>query len=768
MLANEPARTRKAEDNIIKNFIHKFVPYLPIFIVLGIIMLGLTYAYGKWIQRKYQINASILIKDEKKGIDESKMLEALDIFRGKTIVENEVEVLKSRKYVKQVVYNLGLYAQISRRERFRTVSVYSSAPIKIQLKDPYSLKTTEQPISLKFNEETKEVSFDGQTVPVNKWVNTNFGEAIFFQNPAFTKTGRPYEYEVMLYDPKIIEQQILGGLLVNTENKLASVVELSIHDTDPQRGEDILNGLIDAYLKNELEEKNIIASSILSSVEDRLRYIAGQLDSVETAIQQYRTNAGIIDISSQSRLYLENVGQYDRMVQDVNVKLGVLDAVEKYVESNTTSSGLLASDLGVEDPTLSQMLNKLNDAQLQYDKLKRTTAENSPLILPIKEQIERLKPSISAIIRNQRNSLQINKNNLIASSNKYSTMLNTIPTKEKQLVEISRQQSIKNQIYGYLLERREEAALSYAAAKPDSRIIDRAEASLKPVSPKMMYLYIAALFIAGLLGLIWVVAKEGLNRTLLFRKELDDLTEMKCVGELFHAKLKDPLFYLHRPDSAISHQIKSLRNQIYFSNSSSAVPKLLVASLIKNEGKAIISANLALSLASIGKKVLLIDADNESAGITEYFNLAGKPGLVDLLNGNKLLENCTARFSENENLSILPAGNLEGGFELVNNRLSSIISSLEAQYDHIIISGSPFSTNADMQVVSKLCEMTLVVVRHGKTPLKSNILLDDEQSADFINKGAIVFNDVRKRGWLTNRFAYGSDYGYGKDMKLGD
>jgi len=766
MLSIEPARTRKAEDNIVKNFIHKFLPYLPVFILLGIVLLGLTYAYGKWIQRKYEINASILIKDEKKGIDESKMLEALDIFRGKTIVENEVEVLKSRKFVKQVVQNLGLYAKVFRKEKFRTIEVYTLSPVKIQFKNPTVIKTSETPIPLAYDEGSKEIKFDGQIIPVNKWITTRFGEAIFFMNPTFQPTGKKFKYHVMLYDPKLIEQQILGGLTVNTENKLASVVELTILDADAKRGEEILNELVNDYVKSELEEKNIVASGILASVEDRLRYIAGQLDSVETVIQQYRTNAGIIDISTQGRLYLENVGQYDRMVQEVNIKLGVLDAVEKYVESNTTSSGLLASDLGVEDPTLSQMLNKLNDAQLQYDKLKRTTAENSPLILPIKEQIDRLKPSISAIIRNQRNSLQINRNNLMASSSKYSTMLNTIPTKEKQLVEISRQQSIKNQIYGYLLERREEAALSYAAAKPDSRIIDRAEASLKPVSPKMMYLYVAALFFAGLLGVLWIVLKEGLNKSILFRREVEELTSMKCVGEVFHGNMKEPLFYVHKPDSLLVQQVKSIRNQLYFANDGSSVSKLMVCSFVPGEGKAIISSNLAISLASTGKKVLLLDVDTQTAGVTDYFNLSEKPGFIDLLNKPVTSENNIVKVSDVPNLYVLPIGkNKEQHFEIVNSNLSAVLSQLQSQFDHIIICGAPISSNPDMQVISKLCDSTLVVVRHGKTPVKSNILLDDTISADFINKGVFVFNDVRKRGWLGSRFSYGEGYGYGLDIK---
>jgi capsular exopolysaccharide synthesis family protein len=766
MFASEPVKAKKPEENIIKNFVHKFIPYLPLFAVLGILLLGLTYAYGKWIQRRYEINASILIQDEKKGIDESKMLEALDIFRGKTIVENEVEILKSRKFVKQVVQNLGLYAQVYRKERYRTASVYSLSPVKIQFREPAKLVNTEVPIPLEYDKASKAIKFDGESVPVNKWINTKYGEAIFFLNPSFKADEEAYKYEVMLFQPKMIEQQILNGLLVNTENKLASVVELTIEDADPKRGEDILNEMLDAYVKSEIEEKNILASGVLASVEDRLRYIAGQLDSVETVIQQYRTNAGIIDISTQGRLYLENVGQYDRMVQDVNIKMGVLDAVEKYVESNTTSSGLLASDLGVEDPTLSQMLNKLNEAQLQYDKLKRTTAENSPLILPIKEQIDRLKPSISAVLRNQRNSLQLTKNNLVSNSNKYSTMLNTIPTKEKQLVEISRQQSIKNQIYGYLLERREEAALSYAAARPESRIIDRAEASLKPVSPKMMYLYIAALFFAGLLGLAWIVLKEGLNKSILFRKEVEDTTSMKCIGELFHTKLSSPLFYLQQPESDIAHQIKSLRNQLFFANDGSSVPKLMVASFLPNEGKAILSSNLAISLAATGKKVLLVDADMETAGVSGYFNLESKQGLTDIINRNISVDAVVSKAAEVDNLYVLPIGNTgDSAIEFVNNKLPQLFEQLQQQFDHIIICGGPLSSNADMQVISKLCDMTLVVVRHGKTPLKSNILLDDSIASEFINKGAVVFNDVRKRGWLGGRFAYGAGYGYGIDIK---
>ncbi|WP_160290224.1 GumC family protein [Flavihumibacter solisilvae] len=740
---------------------------MPLFILSAVIFLSLAFIYSKWIQRSYEINASILIKDEKKGIDESQMLEALDIFRGKKIVENEIEVLRSRKFIKQVVNSLGLYVQVKRKEKYRTVDLYSEAPVKVLFRDPAQMKPAEK-IHFAFDEKAGSVRFGDSSYALNSWVRTKWGEAIFFRNNSNGYLPSNGEIYYVLVSPKMIEQELLSRLEVITGNKLASLVELRIKDTDPKRGEDILNELMHFYTQAEVDDKNRLAGNMLSSVEARLRYTAGQLDSVESAIQNYRTSAGVIDISEQSRLYLENVGQNERMVQELNTKLAVLDAVERYIQASTDQTAG-TSALMVDDPTLSQMLTQLNDAQQQYAKLRITTGENSPIIMNVKEQINKLKPSILGIVKSQRTNLEIGRQNLMSSGTRYSSMLRTIPGKEKQLLEISRQQSIKNQIYSYLLERREEAALSYAAAKADSRIIDVAESSIYPVSPKMRYIYLGALLFSAFAVILLVSLREGMNKKILFRKEIEQLSDIPVGTELFHSGRKKFLVYNDKEKSAVIEQIRSLRNAIAFGEKNVNHKVFYISSYTRKEGKSYVAANLACSLAATGKRTLLIDMDVDTLGNSKAFGLDVEKGFTNYLKEEGVrLDEIVHKLPDAYGLRFIPAGTMtEGGIELTSqHQLENLLRTAREQFDYVVVCSAPVSSNANMELIGQMCDMRLLIVRHGVTPKYGNTLLEAAaQSGNTLNS-LIIFNGVRSRGVAGRTYGYGGHYGFGYDLKV--
>ena len=753
----------KGEPDILRSLLYRYIPYLPLAVLIVSICLLLAFLYSRIAVKSYEITATVLIQDQKKGMDESKMLEALDVFKGTKIVENEIEVLRSRALVKQVVKNLGLYAEVTEHQQFREVPVYGNAPFYVRVKDPDKMQLAES-IAFRYDSTQRKITIADKAYPLNQWVNTPWGELSFITNNNYQVPAYDHTYTLSLTGVKPVEERLLKSLEVNTLNKLASLVTLKLKDSDKKRGEDILNELLTLYTRAEVESKNILAGDILASVENRLRFVVGQLDSVESAIQRFRSDEGVIDIGAQGRLYLENVGQYDRQLQDVSIRLAVLDEVDRYISSRNSAATVMPSALGVDDPSLSQMLGKLNDAQLEYEKLKTTTAENSPLLVGVKDQIERIRPAIKDMVDNQRRNLQITRDNLNRTSTRYSSMLSSIPLKEKKLVEISRQQSIKNEIYSYLLQRREEAALSYATAKPDSKVVDRAEASIKHVSPKMSIIYLAAMIIGALLTILYVAVREGFSKKVLFRKEIEDISPIPIVGELIHVKHPEPVIYQDKEKSFAVEQFRALRNTLTVGTGKEQNKVLFVTSAFKNEGKSFVSLNLALSLASIGKKSVLSDMDVYHHKVTRHVDMDGKAGLSDFVKYNAGVQNIIHASSLNPLLYVIPIGTAkQSGLELgATAAFDTLFEKLRSQFDQVVINSGAFTINANSQAVSNYADASLFIIRHGKTT-KSGLVLLSNEGLNNLKNPCFVFNDVKKRGWVSGGYGFG--YGYGYEIK---
>ncbi len=750
---------RESGSNIITIIKRKFLPYWPLLFLLVGVALVLANLYAKSLTPVYQISSSILIKDEKKGISESKMVESIDFFEMNKIVENEIEVLQSHTLMRKVVEDLGLYCTYYENGEGKLKSAYATVPVKMKLKAV--LKSTEgSPIPFIINENATIVTINEKQYPVNQWVQTEWGNAYFYSaiRDSADLQWKNKKFYFTLVDPKVVENGLLAGLKVAAINKLATVVHLNMKDPDPRKGEDILNGLIKVYLQAEVDDKNQAALNTLASVEGRLDFVVGQLDSVENAIQKFRTRSGVIDISQQGRQYLDAIGMYDRQLQDINIKMSVLDEIENYVADGSNASNIMPSTIGVNDPALTQLMGRLNDAQLQFEKLKHTTGENSPVLLAVKDQIKQIRPSILDAVKNQKVNLTIAKSNLSTASSKYSSLLSSIPQKEKQLLEISRQQSIKNQIYSYLLQRREEAALSYSTTVGNTRVIDYARSSLAPVSPNRLLLMV----IFSLLGIIafvgFVFFKEDISSKMLFRKDIETISDHAVAGELWKHPGGSSGKKNSRVGQVVEEQVRLLRNQFFLSDFKSE-RSLLITSAVGGDGKSFLARKLASSLGAIGKKVLLIDFDTVNQKLTNEFNMSGRKGLADFLNKKATMEELVHRVDNDGEYYVLPAGTrvFESDELLVAELIPMLLKELETRFDNIIGVTAPLEKDTNMVLLSKHFSNTVFVLKQGHTP-KAQAAHYIGRNQPLLPSGAkIIFNAVPKRGMG----AWGEEFGYG-------
>ena len=757
------------EKNSIIQVVSTYLPYWPLFLIFLLLSSGAAFLYLRYAVPKYEAYATIIIKDEKKGYDDSKMMESLNLINTKKIIDNEIEVLQSRTLMNEVVKKLHLYAPVSQEGKIKSISAYQLSPLIIEAFNPDSLNPSKN-IELHYDVEKSTVLLNKNFIgPINEWLKTPYGVLKFIHNnkyapsPSDSITKPCFFY---LLPSSFAAADMLSNLKVSASSKSSSVINLSYRAETPKLAEDILSELIVSYGESALKEKNILAKNTLSFIEDRLSIVKSDLDSIERKLQQYKTGRGAVDISRQSQIYLDNVSANDKRVSDINMQVAVMDQLEKSA-SSPGNIGMIPSTLGVNDPALTQQMNNLSALQMQYDKLKTTVAENNPMLLSLNEQISQIKPTILSNIQSQRQSLEKNRNSLYASGGLYNNVLSSIPQKERQLVEISRDQNIKNSIYTFLLQKREESELSYASTLSDSRVVNYAMASRSPISPNRLMIYMVAVAVALGCPIALVTIRETLSPKILYRHEIESLTNLPVVGEISYNKSKEPLVVQRGIRTVIAEEFRKVRVSLLSLGINAQHKKILITSSIPGEGKSFVAANLATSLSLTGKKVILVDMDLHNPGLGKIFGIKEQAGVSDYLIEKVNLEQIIHNIPGNENLYYISSGFLQQDSSelLENGRVQKLVAQLDADFDVVIIDTAPVVLITDAFLLSSLCDATLYVVRHKFTPKMLIKRIDTNMEINPIKNAGIVFNGVKTRGFFKNNYGYGYNYVYSYDNK---
>ncbi len=743
------------------NVVFRYLPYWPLFLIFFLVAIVGAWSYLKYATPMFETTARVLIKDEKKGAEESKTLESLDLLSSKKIIENEMEVIQSRSLINEVVNKLSLYAPVSNEQSIKTLSAYTTSPMIVVVDDPEKLKETKK-IYFTFDKVKQKVIINNTQYPLNEWLNTWIGKIRFQRNPRYINESSTAKLYFSLVSPKKVASGIEAGLKVTPVNKQSSIISLSYTDEVPQRGEDIINELLAAYNEASLKDKNLLAYNTQKFIQERLSTVEHDLDSIERKVQRYKSQSNAVDISTQGKLFLENVSNNDQKLSEINMQLAVLNQVEKYVYSKSGEGGIVPATLGVTDPTLSQLLDKLYTSELDYERGKKNDGENNPLTLSVLDRIQKIKPGILENIQSQRSNLLVSKNNISATNNTYSSVLQGMPEKERQLIDINREQSIKNEIYSFLLQKREETALSHVSNLPDSRIVDKAETADKPVSPKKKVIYVASVLLAFFSALGVVFAKETFSRKIMFRHEIEALTDFPVVGEISAEATKNPIVIGDNKRTFIAEQFRKLRITLNYIGVNTKRKRILVTSAISGEGKSFIASNLALSLAMTGKQVVLLDFDLNNPSLNNKLNLSEEKGITDYLLGEVEADDIIRKTDLHSNLYLIPTGDLpDNPSELImSSRTEDLLRYLDTKFDYIVIDTAPIGPVTDAYVLSPLCDATLYIIRHGYTPKVFVERIDANNKINHLNNVAIVFNGVTSRGFGYKNYGYGYGYGY--------
>jgi tyrosine-protein kinase Etk/Wzc len=739
-------------------FLFKLVLYWPLFFALSLLAVAAAWFYLQVTPPLYETTATMLLRDNKNQPQDTKSFEALDVISPKRSVDNEAEAIQSRDLIADVVQNLNLYAPVYEENKLNSVLIYKRSPIIVTTNDITTLKKT---IKVYFSVSDSSVFLNNEKYTLNKLYRTRYGNLKFIHNPYYNDTAanhKPLYFSII--PPKKVVESISAHLTVTITNKQSNIIDLELKDQDPGRGEDILNTLIKFYNLSIEKEKDQLAANTEKFINDRITGIENDLLEIEHQQQTYRSNKGAIDISTQGKLYLENVSTNDQKTGEINVQLSVLKQIESYVKSKNLSAGIVPSTVGINDPGLTQMVKNIYELQLEVEGLKKTTGENNPLVVSYNDQIEKIRPQILENLENQRQSLLASKSNLSNTNQHYSSQLQAMPETEKKLIDINRGLNLKSDLYNYLLQKKEEAALSFISTEANSKIIESPQSSEFPVSPKGKFIYLGSLLIAFVLAISFVSVKESLRRKIMYYKEIESLTTLPIISEITAGKLDNPIVIKNNERTLIAEQFRRLRTTLSYLGIGGEKKRVLVTSAISGEGKSFIALNLAVSLSLTNKKVVLVDFDLSNPSLHTKLKRKKENGVTEFLKNEVSIDAIINQTDVNENLFFISAGNLpDNPTELITNgRPQELLNYLNKRFDFIIIDVPPVGPVSDAYILSPLCDATLYVIRHAYTPKIFVERIDKNNILNKLNNAAIIFNNVSSRSF--SNYGYGYGYGY--------
>jgi len=450
----------QAESNVFLQLLQRYLPFWPLFVITTILSLSIAFIYLRSQVRVYEATGKVLLKDPNKGSGEAKILDALNIFGDKKIVENEIVVLKSTNLMQEVVKGIHLYATVYNKGRVRIEELYKNSSPVYFITPNYNNIISSEKYFFTVDWAKQQLKIDNKVVHFNDSVVLNNISYCIIPNLAYNKTVTGKNYFVQFNSIENTSVNLIADLKANAMSNQSTVIDVSIETPVPEKGIDILTTLFDVYNFSAIQDKNQTAAKTLSFIDNRLNLVTSQLDSVEKNVQSYKSNNEVYDLSAQSQLFLNNVGDLDKQKSEIDLKLDVLNDINAYVNRKGTDPGTVPSLNLINDPTLASLLQKKYEAEFQLEKNKSIAGEKSDAVILGQEEIGRLRNDIHESLLNIRKNLTASKSNINSNLNANSGILRQIPKKERGLIDISRQQAIKNNIYTFLKERRDSSKFS--------------------------------------------------------------------------------------------------------------------------------------------------------------------------------------------------------------------------------------------------------------------------------------------------------------------
>ena len=787
-------RDDHSEEQInIQEILFRYLIHWPWFVVSAIVCVALAWGYLRLTTPVYNISATVLIKDEKKGggANMSSELEKMGLngfVSSSSNIENEIEVLKSRTLAREVVSSLGLFVTYMDEDKFPNKELYRTSPVLVSLTPQEADRLPQtmeidmllQPagaMDVQVKVGKKEYRKHLEKLPAV--FPTDEGTVAFFANNDTLSSLRPEsvttERHITAYinRPFAVAKGYAGSLSITPTSKATSVVTVSLKNSNTQRGKDYIDKLLEMYNINANNDKNEVAQKTAEFIDERIGIISKELGSTEQDLENFKRSAGITDLSSEAQIALTGNAEYEKKRVENQTQINLVMDLQRYMQGNEYE--VLPSNIGLQDAASAGAIDRYNEMLVERKRLLRTSTENNPTIINLDTSIRAMRSNVQATLDATLKGLQITKEDLAREANRYSRRINDAPTQERQFVSIARQQEIKAGLYLMLLQKREENAITLAATANNAKIIDEALADDNPVSPKRMMVYLAALVLGvGFpVGIIYLI---GLTKFKIEgRADVEKLTSLPVIGDIPLADEKSgSIAVFENQNNLMSETFRNVRTNLQFmlENGRNVI---LVTSTISGEGKSFVSSNLAISLSLLGKKVVIVGLDIRKPGLNKVFNLSRKEqGITQFLTNPAVnLMDLVQPSDINRNLFILPGGAVPPNPTelLARDGLEKAIETLKANFDYVILDTAPVGMVTDTLLIGRTADLSVYVCRADYTRKTEFTLINELMENNKLPNLCIAINGLdlqkKKYGYYYGYGKYGKHYGYGRRYGYG-
>ena len=754
------------------DILFKYLAYIPLFLICITLSVGAGIFYLRYTVPQYQSGTQILIKSSPESEDNSNKGELLDValFGSKKInISNELERLRSPKVVERTVIKNNFHINYFNEGNIRTSNIYNQVPYRLI---PINIIDSTRTYRIRFSSITPkgyQLLLGEEKFEQHSWADElNINGSLFRLEPLKSGIQNTEGINITTWvNPKVRANEILGQLTIAPRSAETTILVLSIKNDNALLGRAILEALVDEYNLYSIETKTQSAKNIIGFIKDRLDTLSGEIKGMEYELETLRDKKMALSIEQQATLYLGQYSETETELLNIATKKAFLEQLQNYLTDKNTRNKLVPSALGIEDGTVNNLIGAYNTLQLQRDKDAPNLQPGGALIKQLDTQLEEMRRSTLEALRNLSKSLDNQKTAFLARNQAASVALSAIPEKQRKLIELERQQKVKENLYLYLLQKREESALTTANTTPSYEQLSDAGGSLAPVEPDAGKIRLFSILFGLLLPIGLIYLRDLLNDKVYTRDDIQKKTRIPIVGEIGHVEDARSLVVAHKSRSIVAEQFRIIRSNLNFAMKDREFQTLLVTSTVSGEGKSFISINMAAVLALNGKKVALLEFDLRKPRILT--NLAIEKtgfGISNCLLGLANPQDVYTPMKDFPDLHIYPSGVVPPNpAELVmsdNNRL--FFNYLKANYDYIIIDSAPVGLVSDTFSLAPFVDAAIYLVRHRFTYKRQVSFVDDIFSQGKLPNLFIAVNDLKmgaRFGYYGYGYGYGKGYGYG-------
>lgn len=729
----------------------------------------------------YFRSATVIIKDPSNKTSTTG-LDRFDNIINKVNVANEILQFRSKKLMREVLQRLHADISYQLEDGLRSNELYNQSPVLLSFPDALPEQHFAFTVTLKDKKSLVLSDFTGIdvksdfTVEMYDTVTLSRGMRVVatptnYYNDSWT--GTPIRVAKLPMESMV--NYYKSALGIQQEEEESSILTLALKDGSAARAEDILNTLINVYNEEAIKDKNQVAVNTADFINDRLIIIENELGGVESELETFKQRNQIVDIASSAGMYMSESQKYNTDALELETQLRLANFIKDYLTDPAKETDLIPSNTGIGDMNIESQINLYNTAKLKRDHLIDDSSANNPVVLELNNSLRAMKQNIIRAVDNMIVSLNVQRSDAQSREMRAQNRITSIPTKERKMLSIERQQKVKEALYLFLLNKREENALSQAMADNNARVIDGAEGSNSPISPNRNRILLLGLLVGLAIPSLACLGILFLDTRVHSRKDVEDIVSVPYLGEIPQDKEAGKLNEQESPfllakeqrDSTVSEAFRILRTNMAFMARKDLPQQVIIfTSLNEGAGKTFISKNLGMSLVLAKKKVILIDMDIRRGTLSRQFHLH-KTGLTNYLADNTLLAEDIIQHQDG--FDIIAAGAIAPNPAelLMDERLDNLVTELRRRYDYIVVDSVPVGIIADATISNRIADLTIFVARAGRLDRRQLPEIEQLYKENKLHNMALVLNgaDLHRRYGYYGYYGYSYKYGYGKKKK---